>query len=122
MEADSYRQWASWYITGASFWEVNWGQAVTYFGYVVPVAPNLYDSSYITATNRLATAQVGYSYDLVEEADYLLYLKGWCEAHELFRQAADYAPLDPTVQPTADFAAWKCEGNPDEGPEDTPEP
>lgn len=109
VEARNYREWASWYITGASFWDLDWSQVVTYFGYVVPSVPNLRDSGGFTATDRLATAQVEYSYDLILQGDLLLGQRAWCEANDAYRQAGQYAPLDPTAQPTADYAASKCE-------------
>jgi hypothetical protein len=117
VEARSYREWASWYISGVSYWDVDWGQAISYFGQIAIVAPNLWDGSYY-AHERLATAQVGYSYELIKQANYLLTVKGWCDADDLYREAASYQALDPTVQPTAEYAAVKCELNPDEGPEE----
>lgn len=112
-EAAAYRDWASWYITGKSFWEVDWAQSMYYLNQVASVAPNLWDGSFF-AQDRLATAQVGYSYDLIQQASYLLGLKGWCEADALFDEARQYAPLAPDIQPTAEWAAYKCELNPDE--------
>jgi tetratricopeptide (TPR) repeat protein len=109
IEAQNYRQWAEWYITGASFWELDWSQVVTYFGYVVAGVPNLSDSTGFSSSSRLATAQVEYSYDLILQADLLLGQRSWCEANDLYIQAGQYAPIDPTVQPTAEFAYTKCQ-------------
>lgn len=111
-QANSYRQWAEWYQTGASFWEVDWEQAVYYFNLIAPLAPNLMDSSYFTAQSRLATAQVGYSGVLIQRADTYLAEKYWCSADELFKQAASYSPLAPEVVPTAEHARSKCELSP----------
>ncbi|MBI3160236.1 MAG: hypothetical protein HYZ26_11625 [Chloroflexi bacterium] len=109
VEAQNYRQWAEWYITGASFWEIDWSEVVTYFGYVVAGVPNLSDSTGFSAGSRLATAQIEYSFVLIVQADLLLGQKSWCEANALYIQAAQYAPIDPTVQPTAEYAYTKCE-------------
>lgn len=117
-EAQSYRQWAEYYIAGAANWEINWGEVIAYFSELVISAPNLYDSSYFTASQRLATAQVEYGYQLVIQADSLMAQKHWCDALEIYRQAQDYTQSDvefqATLQPALEFAVTKCELNPDE--------
>ena len=111
-QAASYRQWAEWYQTGASFWEVDWEQAVYYFNMIVPVAPNLMDSSFFTAQSRLATAQVGYADVLIKRAENYMAEKYWCSADELIKEAASYKPLDPEDLETANYVASKCELSP----------
>ncbi len=113
-EADAYRNWASWDITGLSFWEINWGQAVYYFNQVAVAAPNLWDGSYY-AQDRLATAQVGYAGELIEQADNLLLHREWCEADGIYKESENYAPMNPTAEPTALYASQKCELSLDEG-------
>ncbi|MDH5507677.1 MAG: hypothetical protein OEZ02_10700 [Anaerolineae bacterium] len=110
-EAAGYRQWATLYLNGLSFWGIDWGQAVYYFGQLVQLAPNVWDGSYY-AQDRLATAQVGYSEQLIRQAEAMLTARGWCEAHNLYKEAAEYAPLEPIVVPTADWAEVKCRNNP----------
>lgn len=117
VEAQSYRQWAEWYITGLSFWEVNWGESVNYFSQVVISAPNISDSNYFTAANRLATAQVSYAYELIARSEYLLTVKGWCAADRNYKTAFSYIGMNPEIQPTAEWATLKCQLNPDEGPD-----
>lgn len=73
-EAGNLRLWAGWYKTGASFWEIDWGQAVAYFEQLVLVAPNLYDSSNMTATERYRLAAWYYGIDLADAGE-------WCMAH-----------------------------------------
>lgn len=109
VEAQNYRQWAEWYLTGSSFWALKWDEVITYMGYVASGAPNLRDSSGFTASARLATAQVEYSFALVLEAKSLLDDREWCGASERYNLAAQYAPLDPTAQPYADEAAVQCQ-------------
>jgi hypothetical protein len=112
-EARSYRQWAEWYVAGAANWEVNWGEAVTYFSELIFAAPNLYDSSFFTATDRLATAQVEYAYQLAFAANLEMASRDWCSAVQTLNNAFDYGDGDPgfapTVQPTLDWARIKCE-------------
>ena len=112
-EASSFRQWAILYIVGQSFWDVDWGQAVQNFGQIAAAAPNLHDSTFFTAQNRLATAQVEYAQVLIDEAQFLAGGKNWCQAKELMEQANSYSPHSIEVQPTADWIAQKCELNPE---------
>jgi len=69
-EADGLLQWASLYITGASFWEIDWAQAVYYFGQVAPALPNLRDGTGLTAAERYRQALVGYGDDLMQQEQY----------------------------------------------------
>jgi tetratricopeptide (TPR) repeat protein len=110
--AVNYRQWAEWYLTGASFWEVDWDQAYYYFSQIVPMAPNLMDSNFITAQQRLATAQVYAATTRLDEVDYYIANKYWCTAHDIFVEAAANKPLDAEMVPTAQYIASKCELNP----------
>lgn len=50
--AEAYRTWARMYITGASFWGLDWAQAQKYFAQVMAALPYLSDSSCMTATER----------------------------------------------------------------------
>lgn len=100
-QAASVRQWAVWYIVGASFWEVDWPQAVQYFEYLAGptgAAPQLHDSNFFSATDRLAQAVVFYAQDLIREAQTLALDKQWCSAEEMMAQANTYSPLDPEGQ------------------------
>ena len=120
-EADSYRQWASWYNTGLSFWQIDWEQALFYFNQVAIAAPSLWDGAFL-ASDRVATAQVGYAGELIEDARFLLEVKGWCDAKELFDQAEQYIIFDEDQRADAAFALDKCLLNPDEEPLITPSP
>ncbi len=92
-QAENYRDWARFYIIGASFWGVDWGQAAYYFGQVAFVAPNLHDGTGWTATVRYREALGNY-------VDLLIEGKQWCLArdqHEALRA------LDPSLTGTAEF-------------------
>lgn len=121
LDADSngYLNWARLYITGASFWELDWGQAVYYFAQVAPALPNLRDGSGWTATERYRLALVGYGDFLAENGD-------WCAAYEQFELALSFG-TDPQVEEALNQALEKCSGEDDEegdgeGGEDTPPP
>ena len=86
VQGDAYRLWASLYISGVSFWDVDWGQVVFYFEQIVPLVPNMWDGSYF-AVDRLATAEVNYSGDLILLGDFYLSVRGWCDADDAYRKA-----------------------------------
>lgn len=51
-DAESYRTWARLYLTGASYWNIDWEQVTTYFSQLYAMVPNLMDSSSMTVTMR----------------------------------------------------------------------
>ena len=99
-EANNYRDWAEMYIRGASFWNVDWAQAVYYFSQLSVSAPNLTDASGWTSRERYLKALLGYG-------DYLATNGDWCEAQT---QYDTYMSLiaDSVVEPTAVYAADEC--------------
>jgi tetratricopeptide (TPR) repeat protein len=110
-EAKSFRDWARYYITGASFWEIDWGQAAYYFGLVAPVAPYLHDGTGWTASERFREAALRYTELLVEA-------KMWCEARDQL-QALLAVNDDPQIRPTAQHLQKKCEPPTPKPPEPT---
>jgi tetratricopeptide (TPR) repeat protein len=99
-DAKSYLTWARLYITGASFWELDWAQAVYYFAQVAPALPNLRDGSGWTATERYRLALAGYGDFLAENGD-------WCSAVEQFDLSLTMG-TDAAVEEARDFADEKC--------------
>lgn len=114
IEAVHYRDWAILYKVGQSFWEVDWGQAVQYFGQIAAVAPNLHDSNFYTASDRYAAARIEYAEDLITSALFIAGAKGWCEADQIMQSANVYNPHSPEIQPTAEWVTEKCRLNPNE--------
>ncbi|GAB4521847.1 MAG: hypothetical protein Fur0018_02830 [Anaerolineales bacterium] len=110
-EAKNYRVWVSLYVTGASFWEIDWGQAAYYFGQVAPLAPNLRDASGKTASERYFTATLKY-------AEFLMDNKAWCQAEDQYNIALS---LGADVGEEWKRAHNKC-SPPTEVPPDTPTP
>jgi len=124
--AEKVRQWAVWYIIGTSFWEVDWTQAVQYFEYLAGpagAAPQLHDTSFFSAIDRLTQARAGLSLELIAQAERYARDKQWCAAADAMDQANAYSPLDPEAQ-----ALWVnyieiCQGPSDtSGGEATEEP
>jgi tetratricopeptide (TPR) repeat protein len=99
-EARNWRDWADQYIRGASFWDVDWAQAVYYFSMLADAAPNLSDSSGWTASSRYLDALLGYG-------DWFALQGQWCDAQQ---QYDTYMSMlaNPQVEPTAVYAADKC--------------
>jgi tetratricopeptide (TPR) repeat protein len=74
-EATSTSNFARFYLIGASFWQVDWGQAAYYFGQVGPYLPSLHDGSGWRAMDRYKEAQKNY-------VDLLILAKLWCLADQ----------------------------------------
>lgn len=89
-QADGLRNFARLYIIGASFWDIDWGQAVNYFSQVYQFAPNLRDASDVTAGQRYYEALLNLG-DLQASAGKL---KDRCEALNTWNMASNISPLN----------------------------
>jgi hypothetical protein len=88
--SDGMRTWARYYMVGASFWQLDWSQAVNYFGQVYQYAPNLRDSSNYTAGQRYHDALLQYG----DQQAAASRLKDRCLALNSWATAAKISPLD----------------------------
>jgi tetratricopeptide (TPR) repeat protein len=114
-EARNYRTWSELYVTGASFWEVDWGKAVEYFQQLILTAPYLMDGSGWTSTDR-------YRISLAKYGDFLAEQGMYCEAYDRY-QASREIREDPALEPTATFMYDQCYAPPEPEPvEETPTP
>ena len=114
-EARAWREWATLYIRGASFWDVDWAQAVSYFSQLAPLAPNLMDGSFVTASQR-------YFESMIKYGDWLAQHGSWCDAQAQYEAAMAYRS-SPEIQPTAVYALEQCAvgaGGSGEGGSETP--
>jgi tetratricopeptide (TPR) repeat protein len=103
--ASALRTWARLYITGSSFWDQDWQQAMDYFSQVMNNYPNLSDSSCTTATERYRQANLGYAQQLLNKADY-------CDAEKQFVVLfAIDSPRNAPAYPTATEARNICNGD-----------
>jgi tetratricopeptide (TPR) repeat protein len=98
--AEGFRTWARLYLTGASFWGVDWSQVVYYFEQVYPALPNLRDGTNMTATERYRIAAMEYAAQLAAAGEV-------CQAQEYFDKAFALGE-DPQVKPTAQWVAEEC--------------
>jgi tetratricopeptide (TPR) repeat protein len=101
-EAQGLLNWTTLYITGASFWGIDWEQAVNYFQQVAPNVPNLMDGSKMTATERLRQA-------LFELGNQQASAGQGCKALKSYQESLAIA-ADPKVQQAAELASKGCEG------------
>jgi tetratricopeptide (TPR) repeat protein len=103
--AAALRTWARLYITGASFWDQDWTQAIDYFSQVMANYPNLSDSSCTSATERFRQASLGYAQQLMDRGDY-------CGAEKQFEAIfAIDNPRNANSYPTGTLAVNVCNGD-----------
>jgi tetratricopeptide (TPR) repeat protein len=88
------------YLTGASFWELNWEQALFYFVQVGSGWPSLWDGT-MTASQRLHIAYMRYGDELFQREDY-------CGATEMYQNAAAINALDAEAARNANEALTIC--------------
>lgn len=111
--------WARIYITGASFWELDWEQAVFYFAQVAPQMPSMIDGSGWTASERYRIALSKYGDMLAENGQ-------WCDAQAQLELSLSYG-YDAEAEDLLNQAIRQCQGDDeDEGQssneQDTPPP
>jgi hypothetical protein len=99
-DAESYRNWARLYMTGVSFWDLDWTQVLDYFGQIYPYLPNLRDSANMTSVERYRQAAIHLGETSVVNED-------WCGGRDYYKLAMD-AVNDPRIAPTATRVAYVC--------------
>jgi hypothetical protein len=99
-EANGFRNWARMYVSGASFWEVDWERVLSFFGQIYPALPNLRDGSNWTAVERFRLASIGYG-------DELMLVEEYCLAITHYTNALSISD-DPTVGPKLEAANQGC--------------
>jgi tetratricopeptide (TPR) repeat protein len=99
-QAEGIRTWARLYLTGASFWEVDWAQSAYYFKEILPYYPGMRDVTGVTAKER-------YRFSTLKWADQIAATGDMCRAHEIYAEVMALG-LDGAVQPTLDFAFQEC--------------
>lgn len=123
------------YITGASFWELDWEQAADYFSQVAVGWPSMYDGT-MTAGQRYFTALVSWGDEVYAKQDY-------CGAFDIYEKASSVGALSepsasnyansqsqcfpatsaPTEAPTAETPTEAPTAEtPTEAPAETPTP
>ncbi|MBN1146435.1 MAG: hypothetical protein JXA78_04205 [Anaerolineales bacterium] len=111
-EAQAYLTWSTMYITGASFWQIDWEQVIYYFEQVAPQMPALTDGSGMTANERLRIA-------LYELGNMLAQGGRFCQAVSRYQQSLAIA-YNPEVEAALNAAVKGCQQ--DQKPQQTPAP
>jgi hypothetical protein len=94
------REGARMYITGASFWELDWSQAFNYFNQVGNGWANMWDGT-MTASQRLQYSAMRYGDDLFTQQNY-------CKAYEQYQTASGLGNLDATASGNSNKAFQQC--------------
>jgi hypothetical protein len=94
------RDGARMYITGASFWELDWKQAFDYFSQVGSGWPSMWDGT-MTGSQRLQYAAMRYGDDLFED-------QSFCQAYEQYQIAAGIGNLDESSASHSSNAYQQC--------------
>jgi tetratricopeptide (TPR) repeat protein len=99
-DANGLREGARYYLIGASFWELDWKQALFYFDQVYRGWSGLWDGT-STATERFHQASMRYGDQLVEQGQY-------CDAVTQYDNAQAIAALDAQAQEGYERAFREC--------------
>jgi hypothetical protein len=86
-DAVNYANWARLYITGSSFWDINWAQVVNYFGQLSAAFPYMHDGTGWTATDRFVKGSEYYGDQLVSEGKH-------CDAITQYQNVLNYSALE----------------------------
>jgi len=98
--AKGLREGARMYITGASFWELDWSQAVEYFSQVSAGWPSLWDGT-MSASQRYYFASMRYGDELYKRLEF-------CGANEQYTNAAAFGALENASAHNAQDAFLQC--------------
>jgi hypothetical protein len=99
-DANGLREGARFYLIAASFWELDWEQAVLYFQQVYAGYPGLWDGT-LRVSDRYYQALMRYGDQLVNAGD-------WCGAVDQYTSAQALGGLDATAQEGYDRAYREC--------------
>jgi len=98
--ANGLREGARLYITGASFWELDWSQAVAYFSQAGSGWPAMWDGT-MNASKRLYVASMRYGDQLFTQQQY-------CDAYQQYQNASAIDQLDQTAAGNSNQAYTLC--------------
>jgi len=99
-DAVNYTSWARLYLTGASFWDIDWPQVVHYFSQLAAAFPYLHDGTGWTATARYLEGSEHYGDLLASEGKH-------CEAIQQYQNVLNYSELEP-IRVKYDQSYLKC--------------
>jgi tetratricopeptide (TPR) repeat protein len=89
-DTNGLREGARYYLLGASFWDLDWQQAVFYFSQVYGGWPSLWDGT-LTAADRFRLASMRYGDDLLAQ-------ERFCDAFTQYDNAQKVGALDEQAE------------------------
>ena len=93
-DSNGLREGARYYLIGASFWELDWGQAVSYFEQVYGGWSGLWDGT-MTVSQRYQIASMRYGDELVAEGEFCEIISmDYCRTNS-YRFTGELNPIDP---------------------------
>jgi tetratricopeptide (TPR) repeat protein len=98
--ANGLREGARLYVLGASFWDLDWKNAIFYFSQLYTGWPQMWDGT-MTASERYRIASLRYG-------DELFGREQWCPAYEQYQNAQKVGNLDDASAHNAYQAMMKC--------------
>jgi hypothetical protein len=98
--AQGLREGARLFLTGASFWELDWSQAVDYFSQVNAGWSTMWDGT-MNASQRYFTASYKYGDQLFDELQY-------CDAYQQYQNAAALGQLNEASASRSNQAFLEC--------------
>lgn len=99
-DAVNYSTWARLYLTGASYWDVDWEQVINYFSQLAAAFPYLHDGTGWTANDRLVKGSEFYGDQLAASGDH-------CEAVDYYQTAVNANPTEE-IQDKYNRSYLKC--------------
>lgn len=108
-DAVNYSNWARLYLTGASYWEVDWEQVVNFFSQLAGAFPYMHDGNGWTANDRYIRGSEYYADQLADAGEH-------CKSLQYYQTVLNYSANEP-VQDKYNQAYRKCHP-----PTKTPEP
>ncbi|HVF24318.1 MAG TPA: hypothetical protein VNA23_00425, partial [Anaerolineales bacterium] len=99
-DSNGLREGARYYLIGASFWELDWEQAIFYFDQVYRGWSGLWDGT-MTASERYWFAAMRYADQLVGEGQF-------CDAVSYYESAQALSPLDSQAAEGYELAHLTC--------------
>jgi len=99
-DAVNYSSWARLYLTGASFWEIDWEQVIHYFSQLAAAFPNLHDGTGWTANDRYVKGSEYYADQLAADGEH-------CDAVDYYQIALNVRPTEE-LQDKFNYSFVKC--------------
>jgi hypothetical protein len=86
-DAVNYSNWSRLYLTGASYWEVDWEQVVNFFSQLAAAFPYMHDGNGWTATDRYMLGSENYADQLADAGEH-------CESLQHYQTVLNISALE----------------------------